>query len=613
MSDIKFFQLDLKELGFSNNFIKNIINKNGTLSLKLIDIDKNQCIYAFYKNKKISIKNINTKTKKIINSIDPKTITSEIVDFIIKHRTLQLLKNDKKITTITKDDLYIHGYYSNDNDNIDIWSFQFIKNSDYAKDNKNIYFIEQIEWWYSIKKVDCDYDTFEYLDNNITKDKNNIYYFWRKFAEMDKDTFQNLWYGYIKNGYSIYYFHFSEDFYESVITYDHETFKVLKYWYAKDKDYVYKNWNEYHYKQNKENNNKDKDYDDKYWDKRYYLKPESFKLLNAYYIKNKYSAYYNEWHENRYITDAENFKIIKWKWATDESYLYYEWFRESSIENHRLIKVLKEYYAKDNKNIYFCWAKSKEETIDINTFQELHYFYAKDKNNVYYRGEIIYTADPNSFETLDEPYYAKDKNNIYFYGKILPTADPNSFEILDKQYFNLDYFISSSYYKYYAKDNFNIYYCNIENSQDGYNYHSIKILKEADYYTFQTLWFWYAKDKYNIYDWWVEMYIDPKMVDIDSFHIINREFARDRYSIFDIYQWWDLSRHSKERLICKDNTLLLKSEYYCPKTCDCHQDNKDYYDEDYYTNNKHSWLDTEFPDWNPEEWDFDSYLEANGY
>lgn len=121
MSDIKFFQLHLKELGFSNNFIKNIINKNGTLSLKLIDIDKNQCIYAFYKNKKISIKNINTKTKRIINSIDPKTITSEIVDFIIKHRTLQLLKNDnKKNNNIVINDLYIHGYYSNDNDNIDI-------------------------------------------------------------------------------------------------------------------------------------------------------------------------------------------------------------------------------------------------------------------------------------------------------------------------------------------------------------------------------------------------------------------------------------------------------------------------------------------------------------
>jgi len=101
-------------------------------------------------------------------------------------------------------------------------------------------------------------------------------------------------------------------------------------------------------------------------------------------------------------------------------------------------------YAKDKNNVYI------NETIlsgaDSATFQvidNVNSTFQKDKNNVYYQGIILKGADSINFEVLNFGY-AKDKNNVYYFnGSVIKNADPTSFQILD--IFN-------------AKDKNNIYY-----------------------------------------------------------------------------------------------------------------------------------------------------------
>lgn len=65
--------------------------------------------------------------------------------------------------------------------------------------------------------------------------------------------------------------------------------------------------------------------------------------------------------------------------------------------------------------------------------------YVKDKNGVYYKGERVFSADPNTFFVFTNPAllalkdsgiiyaYAKDKNSVYYEGIIVPNADPFTF------------------------------------------------------------------------------------------------------------------------------------------------------------------------------------------
>ncbi len=202
----------------------------------------------------------------------------------------------------------------------------------------------------------------------------------------------------------------------------------------------------------------------------------------------------NVWYKDRLIQGADpaSFKLTENGYATDKNYAYY--FDKLLVN------------------------------IELNSFKVLTYFFAKDKNIVVYQGnEVFGIEDIHNFDIIDG-YFSADGKYIYFNNDTLllkiPDSDPKTFKCFagnddlqlstlkyytdkDKVYFVdteknvgdedflyvFDAFTESFEvlpYKYYSRDNFNIYYKN-------------RIIENADMLTFNPEGKDYAKDKANIF------------------------------------------------------------------------------------------------------------------
>ncbi len=77
-------------------------------------------------------------------------------------------------------------------------------------------------------------------------------------------------------------------------------------------------------------------------------------------------------------------------------------------------------------------------SADPKTFEIINddYYYSRDDDNVYFRWKLIKNATPSSFEILSNDsifsVYSKDKNNVYFKNNLIKWSNPETFEILDK-------------------------------------------------------------------------------------------------------------------------------------------------------------------------------------
>ncbi|MGB2791630.1 MAG: DKNYY domain-containing protein, partial [Candidatus Moraniibacteriota bacterium] len=76
--------------------------------------------------------------------------------------------------------------------------------------------------------------------------------------------------------------------------------------------------------------------------------------------------------------------------------------------------VLNDSYGKDDEAVFY---ESARISADVGTFEPLNKYYAKDRDDVYYKGNILQTADVETF-SVDEntPYKGQDKNTQYEYG-----------------------------------------------------------------------------------------------------------------------------------------------------------------------------------------------------
>lgn len=74
---------------------------------------------------------------------------------------------------------------------------------------------------------------------------------------------------------------------------------------------------------------------------------------------------------------------------------------------------------------------------DHASFTVLKHRYAKDKNHVYFKGTVIDTANPHTFEFIantTDGMYAKDGKSVFFDANRLYKADPTSFRLLQTPY-----------------------------------------------------------------------------------------------------------------------------------------------------------------------------------
>ena len=106
--------------------------------------------------------------------------------------------------------------------------------------------------------------------------------------------------------------------------------------------------------------------------------------------------------------------------------------------------VFSTHYTFQDGNVYFDGDLIK--SADANTFIPLPFpnsqeesGYAKDRSNVYYRTSVLPYAAPETFVVLrkfigigGDDKFAKDAEHVYFFGFLIDGADPSSFEVMEK-------------------------------------------------------------------------------------------------------------------------------------------------------------------------------------
>lgn len=229
------------------------------------------------------------------------------------------------------------------------------------------YKIKDDKVYYNEKIVDgADFITFEILNYNYAKDKNNVYREGLLMGQADPSTFE-----------------------------------VINGLFSKDKNMVYQGYN----------------------GKLPYIDPNTVEAIDENFFKDKNGIYI---HGTKIQgVDIISFEVIGESYSKDKNNVYYH---ITSIlgADVNTFKSLDYHFSKDAKNIYFhgnvfCDA-------DYDSFLPLNSRYAKDKKNVFrlwsirndwYADKII-DADPSTFEVFKEDeFYAIDKNNMYYGGKIL--------------------------------------------------------------------------------------------------------------------------------------------------------------------------------------------------
>lgn len=299
-------------------------------------------------------------------------------------------------------------------------SFEII-NDEYAKDKNNIYYVSSnacIEGMEESKLEVLNYIdviTFEIIDNEYTKDKNNVYYKNKQIEWINLKSFKIIEYDFIWDDKKVFYR--NDDNFILIDWLDSNTFEIINYSFIKDNKSVYYRKNNFE------------------WEIINWIDSSTFKLINDI---GKFETYF-----------IDKNSVYK--------YWYYKW--------DNICELLK--------------------GIDVNTFKYIAPYYTKDKNWVYFMKEKIKWADIKTFEVINTDIdvfgwneYTKDKNNVYFQWKIIDWLDPYTFELIDI---------------WYLKDKNWIYY-------DSEKW--VKKIEWADIDTFEVINIENAKDKNHMYKYW---------------------------------------------------------------------------------------------------------------
>ena len=349
-------------------------------------------------------------------------------------------------------------------------TFKIISDGMYSKDDRNVYAAADI-----IK--DADSQTFRRIpETNYARDKNTLYYYFgdvKNLGKINEKDFKFLDNNLVKNGNEMYYLG------EKANIKNPEKFEPLKIsddkyiLYGKDDENIYVVTSDEKYGYFKAIKNADKD---------------TFEVMekDTRYSKDKNNVYYAGYNVVQLQdVDKDSFVIADENaFSYDKKNVYYagrklndissNGFKVTRLDNRPNLPIN---FLNDNKNIYKLIDVFDEETgelksvktavvknpkVDSKTFETFSYSgnYFRDKNNVYYENELykmglkkIEGADRNSFEILNSEF-SKDKNNVYYYGNKMKGISPDGFEFVGNEFIfeNREDFIS------FLKDKNNVYY-----------------------------------------------------------------------------------------------------------------------------------------------------------
>lgn len=391
-------------------------------------------------------------------------------------------------------------------DGLDVKSFKVLENN---KDYYFNYYVDKSNVYLdkdNLEKITgADRNSFEILGYSIARDKNNVYNKGEKLGNIDIASFKYFENGIAKDKNRVFYMDERKD----IKNVDAKTFERMgESYYFRDKNNVFALKNDYS-------------------DSNYNLVLEmsknidrnSFDILNNEFGKDKNGVYY--FGEKIDGISSNNAKVVEE--LGDYDYIF------QSGNDHYLVTVNEgNSYDKsdDNTKEKFKIKKINGLNVDYDTFKyfEIYDLY-KDKNNFYYHSDndlkkIKSGIDVKSAEKIIELRdFIKDKNNIYYFSdgkleKINLKIDVNNLEYLDD---------GNSVFSSYLRDGKNVYFVNDE---DG----KIKIVKNVDKNTFKVVNGNYGVDSKNVY------YLGEKLafVGLDGLKIFNEGYLKDKKNVYEI-------------------------------------------------------------------------------
>ena len=391
-------------------------------------------------------------------------------------------------------------------DGLDVKSFKVLENN---KDSYFDYYVDKSNVYIdkdNLEKITgADRNSFEILGYSIARDKNNVYKKGEKLGNIDIASFKYFDNGIAKDKNRVFYMDERKDIKNA----DAKTFERMEEsYYFRDKNNVFALKNDYP-------------------DSNYNLVLEmsknidrsSFDILNAEFGKDKNGVYY--FGEKIDGISSNNAKVVEE--LGDYDYIF------QSDNDHYLVTVNEgNSYDKsdDNTKEKFKIKKINGLNIDYDTFKyfEIYDLY-KDKNNFYYHSDndlkkIKSGIDVQSAEKMIELRdFIKDKNNIYYFSdgkleKVNLKIDVNNLEYLDD---------GNSVFSSYLRDGKNVYFVNDEEGK-------IKIVKNVDKNTFKVVNGNYGVDSKNVY------YLGEKLdfVGLDGLKIFNEDYLKDKKNVYEI-------------------------------------------------------------------------------
>ena len=385
-------------------------------------------------------------------------------------------------------------------------SFKVLENN---KDSYFDYYVDKSNVYIdkdNLEKITgADRNSFEILGYSIARDKNNVYNKGEKLGNIDIASFKYFDNWIAKDKNRVFYMDERKDIKNA----DAKTFERMgESYYFRDKNNVFALKNDYS-------------------DSNYNLVLEmsknidrsSFDILNNEFGKDKNGVYH--FGEKIDGISSNNAKVVEE--LGDYDYIF------QSGNDHYLVTVNEgNSYDKsdDNTKEKFKIKKINGLNIDYDTFKyfEIYDLY-KDKNNFYYHSDndlkkIKSDIDVKSAEKMIELRdFIKDKNNIYHFSdgkleKINLKIDVNNLEYLDD---------GNSVFSSYLRDGKNVYFVNDE---DG----KIKIVKNVDKNTFKVVNGNYGVDSKNVY------YLGQKLdfVGLDGLKIFNEGYLKDKKNVYEI-------------------------------------------------------------------------------
>ena len=467
----------------------------------------------------------------------------------------------KTLENVGEDNMEMAGFFGKDSKNAyfigkkikDVSPKGFeILDAKYVKDDKNLYRFETDSLSYfssneiKTKKVSIDgldVKSFKVLENN--KDSYFDYYVDKSNVYIDKDNLEKIT-GADRNSFEILGYSIARDknnVYnkgEKLGNIDIASFKYFDNWIAKDKNRVF------YMDERKDIKNADAKTFERMGES-YYFRDKN----NVFALKNDYSdSNYNLVLEMSKNIDRSSFDILNAEFGKDKNGVYHfgEKIDGISSNNAKVVEELGDYdYIFQSGNDHYLmtinegnsYDKSDDNTkekfkikkinglnIDYDTFKyfEMYDLY-KDKNNFYYHSDndlkkIKSDIDVKSAEKMIELRdFIKDKNNIYYFSdgkleKVNLKIDVNNLEYLND---------GNSVFSSYLRDGKNVYFVNDEEGK-------IKIVKNVDKNTFKVVNGNYGVDSKNVY------YLGEKLdfVGLDGLKIFGEYYLKDKNSVYEI-------------------------------------------------------------------------------